>query len=39
MPKIMDPSLIATILLPSGKPTGHGDMTRKLCKSLKFHAM
>jgi len=39
LPKIMDPSLVATILLPSGKPTGHGDMTRKLCKPLKFPVM
>jgi len=35
----MDPSLVATILLASGKPTGHGDMAHKLCKSLKFPIM
>jgi len=39
LPKIMDPFLVATILLPSGKPTGHRDMARKLCKSLKFSIM
>ena len=30
-----DHSLVATMLLPSGKPIEHGDMSYKLCKSLK----
>jgi len=35
----MDPSVVATILLPFDKPIRHGDITHKLCKSLKFSVM
>jgi len=34
--RVMDPSLVVTILLPFGKSIIHGNMACKLCKSFKF---